>query len=286
MRSDRDSGTDAATIEAGASCPPLSIDLRLACRGGALGALEEAPRLKRQAFFGPLVALAVGVGSAQAAPIIPTFDTFGQLASATFNGSGIPNTAVAITTEGSVTLGLTAHQRYDNIAVTNDGLGTFFATVGPDASTGGNAAAGYATWNFAFYLADTDPQSGNLFNFFWDFDPAFGNDRSTHAGLVGFPLPANPHQDSLNLGMTFLTVFFNHPPVPTPPSFDPNAAGWHTFSLQAVDARGVVFAESAIRVQVGDSTPVPEPTTVALLGAGMVSLAAKTRRRARTRRNG
>src|SRR5690606_38683109 len=42
------------------------------------------------------VAVLTMSGAAQAAPVVPTFDTFGTLMEATFGGSGIPNDAVAI----------------------------------------------------------------------------------------------------------------------------------------------------------------------------------------------
>lgn len=79
---------------------------------------------------------------ALAIPITPSYTTFGPLPAATFGGTGIPNSAVSITRVvnpsggGDLTLGLTAHQRYDNPAVTNNGAGTFFAGAGNDSAHG------------------------------------------------------------------------------------------------------------------------------------------------------
>ena len=68
------------------------------------------------------------------ADLTPEFTTFGPLPGATFGGSGIPNDAVAITTivDGTttITLGLTAHQRFASPAVTNNGAGVFTAQAG------------------------------------------------------------------------------------------------------------------------------------------------------------
>ncbi len=81
---------------------------------------------RRLVHFGRRVGIVLGLVAgtllggvnAEAAPISPTFDTFGTLSGATFGGTGIPNNAVAITriTSGgyNITLGLTAHGRFFN----------------------------------------------------------------------------------------------------------------------------------------------------------------------------
>ena len=65
--------------------------------------------------------------------------SFGTLAGATFNGtpvsSGIDNTNVQITTIDGAVLGLSATQRYDNPALSNDGVGTFQALTGTGPAT-------------------------------------------------------------------------------------------------------------------------------------------------------
>ena len=80
--------------------------------------------------------IAYGAGPDQA---VPTFDTFGPLPAATFGGSGIPNDSVAISTHvidggPTITLGLTAHQRFFNPPLTN-----------PSALFG-------AKWNFGWFV--------------------------------------------------------------------------------------------------------------------------------------
>src|SRR5262245_45974238 len=91
--------------------------------------------------------------AAFAAPVTPTFDTFGNL-DATWGGSGNPHDPVAVTTftdgnNNTVTLGLAAQQRYFNPTVGNDGNGTYYALTGANQGGPGNPSAFTgALWNF------------------------------------------------------------------------------------------------------------------------------------------
>ena len=86
------------------------------------------------------------LAAASASPVYT--NTFGTLSGATFNGNGIPNDAVAISTnsESQIVLGLTATSRYMPNAVTNNGVSTFYAKTGNT----NTASDPYATWNFDF----------------------------------------------------------------------------------------------------------------------------------------
>lgn len=207
---------------------------------------------------------------ALAIPISPSYTTFGPLPAATFGGTGIPNSAVSVTSVvnpsggGNLTLGLTAHQRYDNPAVTNDGAGTFFAVTGDDSAHG---QPNYARWNFGLYL--TGVKSGQETRLYYDTNPAVGNDVSTYLSLGSL----GGYQESWNLGMGFLGGA----------AFPESSSGQYSFALVTFDSQGVEFARSAMIVNVGDvRTSVPDagPSSALLLfGLGGLGLIKRFKRK-------
>lgn len=231
--------------------------------------------------------------SAALAQSITPNATLIPLPAATFGGSGIPNTSVAVTNVGNVTLGLSAAARFDNPTVTNNGAGTFYALAGVDNHTP-SPGDPYALWNFNYYIGGTITDYN--YKLFYDFDPAANTEESAHGVFsllgaqinqifTGPPLNLNvfPSQNSLNLGMNFLET----PPIPLvlqPPAFspfNPNALGSYTFALVAYakegDGGGGFGAEvgrTAMQV-----SAVPEPETYALLLAGLSAITFVARRR-------
>lgn len=248
---------------------------------------------KTIALSGVIAALAVECATAG---LTPQFTSFGPLPGATFGGSGIPNNAVAITTitngNNTITLGLTAHQRYSNPAVTNDGAGTFIATPGSNYGDPSNpntpspSATEGATWNFAFYVdvSGTDTGSTYSFDLNYDFDPD-PNAEDFGTIMLGSATPNTTIQDSQNLLFGYLDAGFPGLVVPPSGDFDPDASGVYGFQLLAYSGSGssrTLLGESAVLVQVGELSAVPEPGTLAggLLGVGVLLAGAWRRRRA------
>ena len=230
------------------------------------------------AIFGTVIAF-----SASAAPVSPTFSTFGPLAGVTFGGTGIPNDAVAITTlrnsENAITLtmGLSATPRFSGV-VTNDGMGTYSAAAGVSPNPP-SPADPYAVWNFNSFVGGT-ATSSLFFRLFYDFDPAAGNDESTH-GTVSFSGAAanafSPNGASSNLGFNSLATSgsaFGFTTVAPVGTFNPDASGQYTFALVAYTDAGFTNAVARTAIAVN----VPEPGTFALAGLALLGLAASRRR--------
>jgi hypothetical protein len=218
--------------------------------------------------------LSIGlVSAASAAPITPSFETFGTLAGATFGGAGIPNTAVAIdTADTRVVLGLTAHQRFVGPDLANNGAGVFTAETGVS-GVAPSPADPYALWNFGFYIGGSAVNDLS-FELRYDFNPGAGTDSAAH-GLISIPAGAllATTQNSWNLGMNFLAAAG---PGITPPAgaFDPNAPGQYTFSLAAYNG-SIELAYTAIQVNVNR---IPEPGALALAGVALLGAAVARRR--------
>ena len=225
------------------------------------------------------LALLAAATTAQAAAVVPVYTTFGNLAGATFGGSGIPTDPTAITTANGLTLGLTAFGRYSNPSLTNDGAGTFTATAGAnDGLKPGDPETLGATWNFGYYMNSGSTALGRFqIDLFYDLDPAVGNDVSTYGRIdIDAALAAGGgslltlFEDSQNLNFSFLSV--GVPGVVFAPSsapFNPNAAGEYGLLLRVSEQNGAELATSAILVNVNG---VPEPGSLALAGLALLGV--------------
>jgi hypothetical protein len=253
-------------------------------------------------------------GVAQAISV--EFDEFGALDAKEFGGTGIPQDNVAISrleneARGDITLGMSAHGRYANPDVTDDGAGTFTALAGsnfgipsdPDDTTRSSLRG--ATWNFDFYAAVTDgtfpPPNENAdgsnideynlgnytFELLYDFDPAVDTAESD-LGVWNLNEAINAAEDlsdsdlnELPSSQNLLFSFLNDSSVPgvTPPSgsFDPNALGEYSFALTATNPEtDEEVARSAINVNV---VPTPGAAGAGLAMLGLTGVGGLLRRR-------
>lgn len=234
-------------------------------------------------------------GVAQATPI---YTSWGSLPGATFGGTGIPNTSVAKTevfingTE-QIQIALTAHGRYSNPVVTDNGAGEYYATAGSNCGIatdpiGCPSASQGALWNFAFYISTTGPGvdfADYTFTLYYDFDPGANtlladlgtiNINNAIIGAGGNPATTTLLQDSQNLMFaSFATPIPFVVDTPTVGSFNPNAAGEYNFYIGFVKNNLPMFA-GVVGI---DVNVVPVPGAVWLLGSA-VGLLGWMRRRA------
>lgn len=202
--------------------------------------------------------------------------TFGQVPGIPANtwGNTVPtDRAVYNSCVSGLVLGMAARPRgTGNPAITDDGVSTYFVQAGPDVSTNPAAGAGYATWNFAFYVGGANAAQYS-YRLRYDFNGAVGN--TTDLGVLAWSNA--PYSNSWNLGMAFPGTAVTGITPPIGPSFDPNSGGEYSFALEAYSG-GQIVASTAMNVV----STVPEPSAYLIVASGLAGLLGVQRRRRRT----
>lgn len=229
----------------------------------------------------------LAISSSHATPI---YDTFGPLDGATFGGTGIPTTEVAISSQfvdgdNEITVAMSATQRFSNPVVTNNGAGTYFATTGSNFGGAGESTTEGALWNFNYYMkvegsnGATPKLTDYQIDLYYDFDTGFDTPLGSLGSINvtnGILLSADPNatlvEGSENLMFGFLAT-----PIPgliSPPagSFDPDDTGEYNFAIQ-VSRAGFGVETVAMDVQI-----VPEPNTIALAVLSLTALALRRKK--------
>lgn len=221
------------------------------------------------------------------AAITPQYDVFGDLPGATFGGTGIPTNPTAQTTVSGVTLGITAHQRFANPPLSNDGMGTFTAMTGINDGLDLPAHALGATWNFGIYIdVGMGELEDYLFEFQYDSNPGAGvEDLGTvYLSNVFIFTGANTNsrfEDSNNLHFsTFSSDFLPLIDAPSSP-FNANTPGEYGLALIVKSQNGQELGRAAIVVNTVSKSVPDAGSTLALasIGFGIVAMAGRSIRR-------
>lgn len=177
----------------------------------------------------------------------------------TGQGQGVDNVLFNVQTASGVTVALGAHAYKNGEFLANDGVSTYYAASGtytgePDR----------ANWSFDFAWDLGTACTGCTVKLEVDTDPGAGETFVTLFNTNQF----NVAFESWNMEMSFMNGLMGGY------DFNPNAATSTGFRLSVLDANSTVLVSSNITVQ------VPEPASLALVGAALLGLAASRRRRA------
>lgn len=216
-----------------------------------------------QKLLKPVAVAAVLSALALSAQADTTYNATVMPAGSNLFGFGVTYDNFALTTVGTVELGLRARYRVRPTQA-SDASGNYgpFDAGTQTAAFGSPARDDRAEWSYDFYLKDALAPSGNAYSLCVD-------------GQCINPLTFGDNAGSLATGLgNSMQLFFAGTPGNV--GYNVNAAGVHTFSLSVSDANGVLLGSSVITATV---VAVPEPETYAMLAAGLGVLGFLARRR-------
>ena len=179
----------------------------------------------------------------------------------------------------TITVAMSATQRFSNPALTNDGAGTYFAGTGSNFGGNGESTTEGALWNFNYYIlvegsnGATPVLTDYQIDLYYDFDPGVDTPVSSLGQIdvttaLAFSDPFSTlEQGSQNLMFGFLASPLPGVLTPPPGSFDENASGEYSFAITVSRPGGFSVETVAIDVV------VPTPGSLALLApAGLVAM--------------
>ena len=216
-----------------------------------------------QMLLKPLALAAALTAAASGAQAVTVYNTTVASTGVNLFGFGVTYDNFALTTVGSVEVGLRARYRVRPTEA-SDAFGNYgpFEAGTQTAAFGSPARSDRAQWSYDFFIQDTGAPSSNIYSLCVDgncINPlTFGDNRGAVATGLG----------------NSMQLFFAGTPGNV--GYDVNAAGMHTFSLSVSDANSVLLGSVAISANV---VAVPEPESYALLMSGLGVLGFLARRR-------